>query len=552
MKTLIISICAISLLACGSDPLLCEEGTECWESTTLGKADAPADAPKAWGSDAEPLCQITDPDVLALADTLKSEAGDWFNSPKFQSLLDQQTNSKAYDGNEVSLLVNGINSYERRFSNLAAADVVMIKVYNFRDDTTGQKVVDSLLERLEQGATVFVQFDLKGYHGKRVDKLTGIAAGILSPIPDLLKPIIEHENGFVIPSSVADTVSELNPIWGKDHEKYFITWTRGQPVKTIMGGMNIGDEWAYGGEQDKPVPALHDDLPGFRDTDVEVLGPVNEAIIAEFLADANYHANAYIKHISSIKGLIPNVKKAKKSIQNSMTRLAEIVAEISGASETALAPQEADAKIRLVTNLPPGQDEGLEAPEGQYIEKLLCLLMSAAPRQTEVKLSSGFFLPPDTFLAALTDSFTRGVNFSMLLNGEDAVEKGFTMVAKRARCLFTDLYNETPTATSAVQLYEWNPLGCPEVSSLHHKIWSIGRGAQDPFIVGSSNLDFHSLRRNSEGVLLIQAPAVKPVFDQMMDQDFGELQPQHSSELPDLKKCAAMEWNPLNMPDSWL
>src|SRR5437870_4854363 len=78
---------------------------------------------------------------------ISCSADNWFNDPKFQKLLDQETESKAYAGNQVSLLIDGSETANRRKTNTATADLILIKTYEFWDDESGKDFLSQLLER---------------------------------------------------------------------------------------------------------------------------------------------------------------------------------------------------------------------------------------------------------------------------------------------------------------------------------------------------------------------------------------------------------------------
>jgi phosphatidylserine/phosphatidylglycerophosphate/cardiolipin synthase-like enzyme len=473
---------------------------------------------------------------ILVVGTARGEAG-WFNDPAFQRKLDRRTNSRACGGNEIKLLVNGVRSYRQRRTNIANADVVLLKTYNFRQDATGRQVVRWLEDRLAHGKRVYVQFDVKGAT-KSPFKLLGIKRGRASPIPPDLQRLVDR-GAVVIPTNAPRRLRDCNPIWGKDHEKYLITWRRGEPVTVVMGGMNIGDEWAKGGDRAARVPALHG-AHGLRDTDVQVVGPVTRAIVREFLADALHHGGRYRKTFSKRK-VTPRVKGLVSRLGTGLVELEQSVAEMDRDAPRAYAKRAADANCRFVANRPQ------QGQRGQYIENLFSLMLQRAPGFT---LSNAFFLPTKGLLNSFKATAERGAQGRMLLNGTDAVEKGFRIVAKRARKDYRFLL-QSKKARRNLKIFEWHGDPSKGVSSIHHKVWAFGDGAWDPYGIGSSNLDFHSLRRNSEGVLLVQDPKTKRALDQMLREDFAapKVKQVHRDQLPGRFKLLLQSLFP---PRSWL
>jgi phosphatidylserine/phosphatidylglycerophosphate/cardiolipin synthase-like enzyme len=481
-----------------------------------------------------PVCGVL---LTSGAVQARGEAG-WFDDPAFQRRLDRQTHSRAFRGNEVKLLVNGVNSYRQRQRNVAEADVVLLKTYNFREDATGRQMVSWLEDRLARGKQVFVQFDVKG-STKSPFKLFGIKRGRTSPIPATLQRLVDR-GAVVIPTNAPGRLRDCNPVFGKDHEKYLITWRRGGPVTVVMGGMNVGDEWARGGDRSARVPALHG-AHGFRDTDVQVLGPVTRAIVQEFLADALHHGGRYREAHSTRRKAAPKVKALASRLGTGLAELRQAVAQLDREASSSYAKRAADANCRFVANRP------LRGVPGQYIENLFSLMLERAPGVT---LSNAFFLPTKRLLTSLEGAAARGAPTRMLLNGTDAVEHGFRLVAKRARKDYRYLL-QSRKAGDRLKIFEWHGDPSKGVSSIHQKVWAFGDGAWDPFGVGSSNLDFHSLRRNSEGVLLIQDPKTKRALDRALREDFAApgVERVRSDQLPGRLK---LWFQSLFPPRSWL
>ncbi|MBI5545482.1 MAG: phosphatidylserine/phosphatidylglycerophosphate/cardiolipin synthase family protein, partial [Deltaproteobacteria bacterium] len=393
-------------------------------------------------------------DATKLGTATPAPAARWFGAKELQSQLDALTHSVARPSNQVELLVNGKESYTRRFQNIAEADLVLMKTYNFRDDETGHKMVEALGQRLDAGGKVFLQFDIKGYYKNPVD-VAGTRLGWKDAIPPMLKVLVD-KGATVIPTNLPTSLAET--VFIKDHEKYLITWKMGESPKVVMGGMNIGDEWAFGGDPTKAVPSLEGHA-GFRDTDVQLTGPITRDAIQEYVADVAQHSSAE--------------SDASQALQHALGEM----------KEAGRAPREVgSSSARFVSNSP------CEGESGQNIEKLYCALMAAVPAGETVTLSTAFFLPTDKIVEGIEKAARRGVKFRLLLNSEQSPEAGFRLVAKGAQSLYRTLFEECPKGS--LEIYEWG--GNKEASGLHHKLASFGKDG--PVMIGSSNLDYHSLR----------------------------------------------------------
>jgi phosphatidylserine/phosphatidylglycerophosphate/cardiolipin synthase-like enzyme len=583
-----LAIVALAALACGIVEPEVGEGAR-------GKADSD----NGFAADVQPLCEVSKADRKAIAEEAEQEGISWAATERLQSLLDEHATGfkdddyeVVSDHNQVTLLVDGAESYEQRYKNIANAEVVLLKTYNFRDDETGTEVLRRLRKVADQGGEtaplVFIQFDRKGFKAagdgafwNSMKMLFGGRHGFKAPVPGLLKdagdddkglfhPLRGSKNAFVMPVNMpvglwnpfnADAYREFNPIFGKDHEKYLITWSRGEGVRVVMGGLNTGSEWAYAGTQQQWKDKKGHEEYGYRDTDVEIVGPATHAIVREFLHDALYHWEKNLDDLKDSAGR--DGRKWHEATQPGIERLKKVVAAMEADDAAFAEAADGTARVRFVANRPH------EGAKGQYIERLLCVLLKAAPEKTAVRMSNAFVFPPPTFEAALRDAVDQGIELEMLLNNENA-HAPFGMLAKGARCMLGKLFGH-PTlgekAKEAVTLYRWPGGDTKEnlernadtwaavkargVSTIHQKVWAFGGKPNDPLLIGSSNLDYHSLRHNSEGAVLIEDPALKEAFDAMLTQDF-ELARKHGDMTLEDRQVSAvvppaeieMKWEP--------
>src|SRR6185295_8099782 len=156
-------------------------------------------------------------------------------------------------GNRVKLLVNGETSAPRRYENAEGAEVLLVKTFIYANDESARKTADLLIERAKAGATVILQYDVKGSIvgmgdvGQMVAHATAaLPAGekdiihelreagvIVVPANSPLRAVEAHEwaqntsrllrdpGGAVERSAVS-----LRIIDHSDHEKYWITGKR--------------------------------------------------------------------------------------------------------------------------------------------------------------------------------------------------------------------------------------------------------------------------------------------------------------------------------------
>lgn len=179
--------------------------------------------------------------------------------------------------------------------------------------------------------------------------------------------------------------------------------------------------------------------------------------------------------------------------------------------------------VRFVANRP------RLGADGQHIEKLYLRLFESVPAGETITIANPFFLPTKRLVEGIKAAVRRGVCFEIIQNGVDAVESGFRAVALAARSLNRELLKEL--GEDRIKLYVWH--GRPEqnVSSMHHKLARFGE--RGPVLVGSSNLDSHSLIHNTEGGVLISDPEFQARFAEMLalDRSSGALRPLTLREL---------------------
>jgi cardiolipin synthase len=131
----------------------------------------------------------------------------------------------AQDLSELELLVDGKEAFKEIFAAIDSAETsVYIQTYIWKDDGTGQKVVEKLKAAADRGVRVAVRKDMLGTFFELGDMLKG------RPSPVFTKAGLKgHNNIHVNTDLFADT----------DHSKYFIF----DESSVIFGGMNIADEY---------------------------------------------------------------------------------------------------------------------------------------------------------------------------------------------------------------------------------------------------------------------------------------------------------------------
>ncbi|HEY6035271.1 MAG TPA: phosphatidylserine/phosphatidylglycerophosphate/cardiolipin synthase family protein [Kofleriaceae bacterium] len=436
--------------------------------------------------------------------------------------LDRITGTTARIGNRVELLIDGATSFARRLANARDADVILVKTFAFTDDETGRAVADLLIERAKAGAYVVVQYDAIGSIHDPGDVAPMLENGNEKPIISRLRAAgidVQATNapaGKVeldqIAGGLARTV--LHPIEHlgivldrthrlefHDHEKYWITGHRGQ-LTAIIGGMNIGSEYAFGGAD--RVDAVTG-ARGWHDVDVEVAGPVVNDIVARYFAVLDDHRGARADHARW------NPPQAPAG----------------------------NARVRFVFNHPRFHNT-------HAIDEAYAALVDATPQTGVVRIETAYFAPSDLLRGRLHAALRRGTRLAVISNLET---NDTAPVAEGTWFVYHALLDVDPSAA----LYQ--RVARPDLGEvmIHCKVASFG--TRGPVVIGSANLDGQSGEHNSEAVLVIDDPSLREQFDAMFDQD---LAPDRATRVTrdmlegDSTWTRFRQWAVFNLGKSWL
>lgn len=144
------------------------------------------------------------------------------------------------------------------------------------------------------------------------------------------------------------------------------------------------------------------------------------------------------------------------------------------------------------------------------------LYSSIAGSRRSIYLTTAYFTPSRRMLQILEDAVTRGADVKLLLPGRSDISAAL----HAARAYFTRLLR------AGVKIYTYNGEILHAKTAVFDGIWSV---------IGSTNLDFQSLRRNDEGNVGI------------VDEDFGkEMCDTFSEDLKNSEKIELERW--LNRP----
>ena len=152
------------------------------------------------------------PPMMILLATLLATSGyaedcETFQRPQLNQALDLRTRSRARTGNAAQLLSNGDAAFKRRLESAEEAELIFVKTFIYADDETGRAIAEVLARRARAGATVILQYDIKGSlgslgslseHRENIDKGT-----YLSDPP--LMTSLREAGVMVVPTNVPRT-----------------------------------------------------------------------------------------------------------------------------------------------------------------------------------------------------------------------------------------------------------------------------------------------------------------------------------------------------------
>jgi phosphatidylserine/phosphatidylglycerophosphate/cardiolipin synthase-like enzyme len=428
----------------------------------------------------------------------------WHRDVALSKLLDRATRSRVTSGNAVRLLVNGVEGFAQRYTNMRSARFIFVKTFLFTDDEEGRRMADALCERARAGVPVVLQYDVKGSVAK-----PGDIADMLEHISPMRtvgeKRIINQMRRAgvrIVPTNSPGRAAELREWWDNverlahnpmaalrrsveslvifdycDHEKYFVTGHEGGAIRAIVGGMNIASEYARGGDG-----AFKDKLTGvsgWHDVDVEIRGPAAYVIYEEFLKDVKRHAGG----------------KLYRSLSATTKNLVSI-------RETAAS----GASVRFIANHPLHE-------RARYTEELYRILLRATPGGEPIFIASPYFAPSRRIRDAIIAHAKRGGTVTVLTNSMKS--NNHPILSEAAHYAALQIMKETEN----VHLYEWIPQPERGEQTIHHKVASFGRFG--PVVVGSFNLDAQSAIHNTEDLVVIDEPVFRESFHRLTKRDLG-------------------------------
>ncbi|MDR7331267.1 phospholipase D-like domain-containing protein [Roseateles asaccharophilus] len=329
-------------------------------------------------------------------------------------------------GNTAKLLIDGPQTFAAMKTAIAAArHRLLVEFYIVEDEGIAAEVAEMLMKKAREGVHVAFMYDAVGSLGTDrafFDRLRdgGVAVCAFNPINPLERP--GH--------------------WGlvtRNHRKMLAA----DSDVAFTGGINLSNVYAEGsfgsGRRLKKEPT-DAEKRGWRDTQVEVRGPVVNALAAEF------------RESWASQGC-------------------------EGALPPAPAPEVAAPGQRVIKLVAGNPEKGINPTYS-------ALLRAIDASQRSIQLTMAYFAPGDELIQALCDAARRGVAVSLVLPGRSDVK----LVMHAARSRYKQLLE------AGVQIHEMKQAVMHAKTAVIDGVFSS---------VGSSNLDWRSIVGNNEMDLIV-------------------------------------------------
>ena len=377
----------------------------------------------------------------AIIDGLEKRGEDTGIFDRHLALEEAIVGSPLTTGNKVVLLQDGPATYKAMLAAiLKARDHINMETYILEDDEVGQLFAQALIDKQGKGVQVNLIRDSVGTLGtpaaffKRMTD-SGIEVLEFNPVNPL-----SGEKGW-----------EVNQ---RDHRKLLIVDGR----TAFLGGINISAVYSGGssskGQNDRP-----DDQPAWRDTDLQLTGPVVAEFQKMFLATWEGQEGRPLQE----KNYFPKLRKAGREV------------------------------VRAIGS----------TPDESFSLIYATLLSAIGSAETSVYITNAYFVPDPQLLAALEASAGRGVDVRLLL--PSATDSWLVFHAGRG------YYDRLLRA--GVKIYERHDALLHSKTALIDGVWAT---------VGSTNLDWRSFLHNQELNAVVLGQEFGDQVREMFEQDLAK------------------------------
>lgn len=364
------------------------------------------------------LGPLSEKKSAAIIAKLKRTSGDLDILDRQIALEQELVGSPLVMGNKVVLLQDGPATYAAMFAAIREAKAhINVESYIFDDSAVGQRFADLLIDRQKHGVQVNVIYDSAGAIGTKAEFFTRLAAAGIQ--------VMEF--------------NPINPFAGKkpwklnhrDHRKLMIVDGR----TAFLGGINISSVYSSGSSFRRAAAEGSETGAGWRDTDIQIDGPVVNEFQKLFLETWNKQRGKPLGQ----KGYFPVI------------------------------PPQGEEMVRAIGS----------TPDDPYSLIYLTLISAITNAEKQVSITNAYFVPDPQLMNALLEAAARRVDVRLLLPSRS--DSGLTFHAGRSYY--------TPLLKGGVKIYERRGPPLHVKTAVIDGVWSC---------VGSSNLDWRSALDNDE------------------------------------------------------
>lgn len=339
--------------------------------------------------------------------------------------------------NDAKLLIDGKQTFDAILAAIDRAQkYVLVQFYILKDDGLGQRLKEALIARSKAGVRCYVLFDEIGSGDLKEYSAELAAAGVeIRPFNSTKGEANRFQLNF------------------RNHRKIVVV----DGNTAFVGGLNVGDE--YLGLDPKMTP--------WRDTHVEVEGPVVQCIQVSWIEDWNWAA-----------GEVPELDwEPKRSESGNIAALC----------------------------LPSGPSDSLETAT-------LFFLNAIYFAKKRIWIASPYFVPDEQFVSALQLAALRGVDVRIIIPR-----------APDSALVKLSAYSYLPeTEPYGIKWYRHGP------GFMHQKVMLVD---DDYSAIGTANFDNRSFRLNFEITMGFYDRAFADQVEAMLEHDIANSTPAIAEEL---------------------
>lgn len=388
----------------------------------------------------------------------------------------------ARDGNRARLLTNGEAAFLKRLELVDSAErSIYVQALIFKADTIGTAIADRLIARKRERPDLAIEVI--------VDAFSNIqdydAQMLYFELMDAGIPVHGYEPLYLEWIDEID-VEDWTAANKRYHEKYFIA----DGERAVVGGMNIGDEYARIGDDPTRI---------WRDQDIYLEGPVVADVAKAFEENA-----AQFRRIHERRPELLESDAYWSAWRKVHPSLREKVGETLGRDRSWKRPDiqpldTADLTKRAVPSKT-HDDVSVQFVRSRprlgerWIDEVYAARIGEA--RSTIVIANAYFIPTPDLKSALAAAARRDVEVTVITNSK--ATNDIPLINDAGRVAYRELID------AGVRVFEWHAERHGE-GTLHAKLAVFD---SDVAIVGSYNLDPRSLALNSENIVVVNDPEI--------------------------------------------